>query len=89
MGYTILSSISELYPGTPSLRDIIFHTQWCAALAMVAVQWPTFICMLIDFYRLEYVTDVMLDPILSQTAWATLSYSEFRCRASKSDANRL
>lgn len=28
---------------TPSLRDIIFHTQWCAALAMVAVQWPTFI----------------------------------------------
>ncbi|KZT71554.1 hypothetical protein DAEQUDRAFT_763781 [Daedalea quercina L-15889] len=28
---------------TPSLRDIIFHTQWCAALAMVAVQWPTFV----------------------------------------------
>ncbi|KAI0698562.1 hypothetical protein BC835DRAFT_1268740 [Cytidiella melzeri] len=28
---------------TPSLRDIIFHTQWCAALAMVAVQWPGFI----------------------------------------------
>ncbi|KAG8891065.1 hypothetical protein FRB98_000074 [Tulasnella sp. 332] len=28
---------------TPSLRDIIFHTQWCAGLAMVAVQWPTFI----------------------------------------------
>ncbi|KAL7282609.1 hypothetical protein ACG7TL_004081 [Trametes sanguinea] len=27
---------------TPSLRDIIFHTQWCAALAMVAVQWPMF-----------------------------------------------
>ncbi|OCH94267.1 hypothetical protein OBBRIDRAFT_723169 [Obba rivulosa] len=28
---------------TPSLRDIIFHTQWCAALSMVAVQWPTFV----------------------------------------------
>ncbi|KAI0092398.1 hypothetical protein BDY19DRAFT_480836 [Irpex rosettiformis] len=28
---------------TPSLRDIIFHTQWCATLAMVAVQWPGFI----------------------------------------------
>ncbi|OJT05400.1 hypothetical protein TRAPUB_3841 [Trametes pubescens] len=27
---------------TPSLRDIIFHTQWCAALSMVAVQWPMF-----------------------------------------------
>ncbi|GJE84872.1 hypothetical protein PsYK624_009480 [Phanerochaete sordida] len=43
---------------TPSLRDIIFHTQWCAALAMVAVQWPTFIY-----------------PLLSQTAWSTLSYN--------------
>lgn len=29
---------------TPSMRDIFFHTQWCAALAMVAVQWPEFIC---------------------------------------------
>lgn len=27
---------------SPSMRDIIFHSQWCAALAMVAVQWPTF-----------------------------------------------
>ncbi|KAH9899587.1 hypothetical protein C8Q73DRAFT_787452 [Cubamyces lactineus] len=43
---------------TPSLRDIIFHTQWCAALSMVAVQWPMF----------TY-------PLLSQTAWATLSYN--------------
>nr|VWO96100.1 Regulator Ustilago maydis 1 protein [Ganoderma boninense] len=43
---------------TPSLRDIVFHTQWCAALSMVAVQWPTF----------TY-------PLLSQTAWATLSYN--------------
>jgi hypothetical protein len=29
---------------TPSLRDIIFHSQWCAALAMVAVRWPQFVC---------------------------------------------
>ncbi|KAI1796123.1 hypothetical protein LXA43DRAFT_880388 [Ganoderma leucocontextum] len=43
---------------TPSLRDIIFHTQWCAVLSMVAVQWPMF----------TY-------PLLSQTAWATLSYN--------------
>ncbi|KAJ7098614.1 hypothetical protein B0H15DRAFT_821497 [Mycena belliarum] len=27
---------------TPCLRDVLFHTQWCAALAMVAVQWPAF-----------------------------------------------
>lgn len=26
------------------MRDIFFHTQWCATLAMVAVQWPEFIC---------------------------------------------
>ncbi|KDQ64151.1 hypothetical protein JAAARDRAFT_166156 [Jaapia argillacea MUCL 33604] len=28
---------------TPSFRDIMFHTQWCAALSMVAVQWPAFV----------------------------------------------
>ncbi|KAJ7055094.1 hypothetical protein C8F01DRAFT_1030621 [Mycena amicta] len=28
---------------TPCLRDVLFHTQWCAAVAMVAVQWPAFI----------------------------------------------
>jgi len=37
---------SDNRQGTPSLRDVIFHTQWCAALAMVAVQWPSFICEL-------------------------------------------
>ena len=29
---------------TPSLRDIVFHCQWCAALAMVAIRWPQFVC---------------------------------------------
>ncbi|KAF8897887.1 hypothetical protein BD779DRAFT_1608372 [Infundibulicybe gibba] len=43
---------------TPSMRDLIFHTQWCAALAMVAVEWPSFIY-----------------PLLTQTAWSTLTYS--------------
>ncbi|RDB20150.1 hypothetical protein Hypma_012917 [Hypsizygus marmoreus] len=43
---------------TPSMRDVMFHTQWCAVLAMVAVQWPPFIY-----------------PILTQTAWSTLSYN--------------
>jgi hypothetical protein len=28
---------------TPSMRDILFHTQWVAALSMVAVQWPRFV----------------------------------------------
>lgn len=31
--------------GTPSMRDVIFHTQWCATLAMVAVDWPQFVCV--------------------------------------------
>ncbi|KAI0282330.1 hypothetical protein BGY98DRAFT_1088170 [Russula aff. rugulosa BPL654] len=43
---------------TPSMRDVFFHTQWCAALAMVAVEWPEFIY-----------------PLLTQTAWSTLSYN--------------
>ncbi|KAI0265161.1 hypothetical protein BC834DRAFT_825410 [Gloeopeniophorella convolvens] len=43
---------------TPSMRDVFFHTQWCAAIAMVAVQWPEFIY-----------------PLLTQTAWATLSFN--------------
>ncbi|EIN11076.1 hypothetical protein PUNSTDRAFT_64002 [Punctularia strigosozonata HHB-11173 SS5] len=28
---------------TPSMRDILFHTQWVAGLSMVAVQWPSFV----------------------------------------------
>ncbi|KIJ69865.1 hypothetical protein HYDPIDRAFT_77695 [Hydnomerulius pinastri MD-312] len=33
---------------SPSLRDIMVHTQWCAAIAMVAVQWPAFIYPLLS-----------------------------------------
>jgi hypothetical protein len=29
---------------TPSVRDVFFHLQFCAVLAMVAVQWPGFAC---------------------------------------------
>ncbi|KAF9559668.1 hypothetical protein CPC08DRAFT_666253 [Agrocybe pediades] len=53
---------------TPSLRDIIFHTQWCAALAMVAVEWPQFVY-----------------PLLTQTAWSTLSYNISLTQSSKND----
>ncbi|KAF9266234.1 hypothetical protein L218DRAFT_897250 [Marasmius fiardii PR-910] len=66
-GYILASAISgerfAVTPAllrfcTPSMRDIMFHTQWCAALSMVAVQWPSFIY-----------------PLLTQTAWATLTYN--------------
>ena len=55
----LLSSVSVSHPfvkpfqarivenpcqGTPSMRDIVFHTQWCAILCMVAVQWPDSVC---------------------------------------------
>lgn len=38
------SQLKRSVKATPSMRDIIFHTQWCAGLAMVAVQWPGFAC---------------------------------------------
>ncbi|THU88926.1 hypothetical protein K435DRAFT_729542, partial [Dendrothele bispora CBS 962.96] len=57
-GERLATSPALLRFSTPSMRDIIFHTQWCATLAMISVQWPTFIY-----------------PLLSQTAWATLTYN--------------
>ncbi|KAG6813034.1 hypothetical protein H0H92_014568 [Tricholoma furcatifolium] len=53
---------------TPSMRDVMFHTQWCAVLAMVAVEWPPFVY-----------------PILTQTAWSTLSYNITLLSSSTSD----
>lgn len=32
------------FAGTPSMRDVVFHTQWCALLGMLSVQWPRFAC---------------------------------------------
>lgn len=57
-GERLATSPSLLRFCSPSLRDIMVHTQWCAALAMIAVQWPPFVY-----------------PLLSQTAWATLTYN--------------
>ncbi|CAA7258525.1 unnamed protein product [Cyclocybe aegerita] len=51
-GYILASAISGerlatspalMRFATPSLRDVIFHTQWCTVLAMVAVEWPQFV----------------------------------------------
>jgi hypothetical protein len=61
---------------TPCLRDVLFHTQWCAALAMVAVQWPAFACQSYALYPIRVSSPA--DPLLVQTAWATLSYSKYR-----------
>ncbi|CAE6411879.1 unnamed protein product [Rhizoctonia solani] len=42
-GERLAASPALLRFATPSMRDIIFHTQWCACLAMVAVDWPNFV----------------------------------------------
>ncbi|KIJ56499.1 hypothetical protein M422DRAFT_238126 [Sphaerobolus stellatus SS14] len=41
-GERFASSPALMRFGTPSMRDIIFHTQWCTILGMVTVQWPGF-----------------------------------------------
>ncbi|KAL1734429.1 hypothetical protein EV714DRAFT_245374 [Schizophyllum commune] len=52
LGYVLASAISgerlSASPAllrfcTPSLRDVLWHSQWCTSLAMIAVQWPPFI----------------------------------------------
>lgn len=47
-GERLATSPALLRYSTPSMRDIIFHTQWCSVLAMVAVQWPPFVCKSLD-----------------------------------------
>ncbi|GJJ07334.1 hypothetical protein Clacol_001535 [Clathrus columnatus] len=41
-GERFASSPALIRFSTPSMRDIIFHTQWCTLLGMVAVQWSPF-----------------------------------------------
>ncbi|KAF8166980.1 hypothetical protein BJ912DRAFT_1034832 [Pholiota molesta] len=46
---------------TPSLRDVFFHTQWCAVLVMVAVEWPQFVYPLLTqaaWSTLSYNTSI-------------------------------
>lgn len=57
---------------TPGFRDIIFHTQFCCMLGMLAVKWPPLVCKLTKDERT--VADIP-DPILSQGSWSTLVWS--------------
>ncbi|KAJ7461987.1 hypothetical protein FB451DRAFT_1562577 [Mycena latifolia] len=57
---------------TPCLRDVLFHTQWCAALAMVAVQWPPFAYPLLVqtawatlSYNITLTNDVHWNPLVT------------------------
>ncbi|KAJ3529080.1 hypothetical protein NM688_g7903 [Phlebia brevispora] len=61
---------------TPSLRDIIFHTQWCAALAMVAVQWPQFVYPLVAqtaWSTLTYNISLSQGSMASEDHWNPLA----------------
>jgi len=54
---------------TPGLKDILHHLQFCTILGMIAVAWPKFACkMNTKFLKHKLMTD----PILTQTAWASL-----------------
>ncbi|KAH6914675.1 membrane protein [Coprinopsis sp. MPI-PUGE-AT-0042] len=63
---------------TPSMRDVIFHTQWCALLGMVAVQWPQFIYPLLTQASWSTLTyNVTLVPSAAQYRWHPLSVPSF------------
>lgn len=46
------------------MRDVIFHTQWCAVLAMVAVEWPQFVCTFTPSQQIYFCSHDTLAQIL-------------------------
>ncbi|KAI0938161.1 hypothetical protein AcV7_003434 [Taiwanofungus camphoratus] len=75
-GERLASSPALMRFCTPSLRDIIFHTQWCAALAMVAVQWPTFVYPLLAqtaWATLTYNITLSQGPAAARERWNPLT----------------
>ncbi|TFY57223.1 hypothetical protein EVJ58_g7159 [Rhodofomes roseus] len=65
---------------TPSLRDIIFHTQWCAALAMVAVEWPAFVYPLLaqtGWSTLTFNITLAQGSTGAQSRWYPLTVPEY------------
>ncbi|TIA85657.1 hypothetical protein E3P99_03924 [Wallemia hederae] len=58
---------------TPSVGNIILHTQWCAALGMVAVNWPSFSYPFFNqvvwsslLYNISLTTSDHIDPLATQ-----------------------
>ncbi|KAL4247126.1 Transient receptor potential channel Flc/Pkd2-like protein [Abortiporus biennis] len=65
---------------TPSLRDIIFHTQWCAALSMVAVQWPDFVYPILSqtaWSMLSYNITISQGADASSSHWNPLAVDPY------------
>ncbi|KAG8823429.1 hypothetical protein FRC17_009336 [Serendipita sp. 399] len=50
---------------TPSTRDVILTTQWCATLGMIAVEWPDFAYQLVNAIvdHLEELESAVFEPI--------------------------
>ena len=64
--------------GTPAVRDVIFHTQWCAVLAMVAVEWPQFVCASRIFYFYSRPYSSVLCASRPHTDANSLGYSDLQ-----------
>ncbi|KAJ4478997.1 hypothetical protein J3R30DRAFT_3473201 [Lentinula aciculospora] len=68
---------------TPSMRDLIFHAQWCAALSMVAVQWPSFVYPLLS--QTAWSTLTYNISISSNERWNPLSTASYNPPSNFSD----
>ncbi|KAJ3825984.1 hypothetical protein F5880DRAFT_1548147 [Lentinula raphanica] len=68
---------------TPSMRDLIFHAQWCAALSMVAVQWPSFAYPLLS--QTAWSTLTYNISITSPDRWNPLSTAPYNPPSNFSD----
>ncbi|KIK53282.1 hypothetical protein GYMLUDRAFT_179150 [Collybiopsis luxurians FD-317 M1] len=68
---------------TPSMRDLIFHAQWCSALSMVAVQWPMFIYPLLT--QTAWSTLSYNISITSNERWNSLSTAPYNPPSNFSD----
>ncbi|KAJ3998023.1 hypothetical protein F5050DRAFT_1308307 [Lentinula boryana] len=68
---------------TPSMRDLIFHAQWCAALSMVAVQWPSFAYPLLS--QTAWSTLTYNISVTSNERWNPLSTAPYNPPSNFSD----
>ncbi|KAJ4472888.1 hypothetical protein C8J55DRAFT_477961 [Lentinula edodes] len=68
---------------TPSMRDLIFQAQWCAALSMVAVQWPSFAYPLLS--QAAWSTLTYNISISSNERWNPLSTALYNPPSNFSD----
>ncbi|KIY46476.1 hypothetical protein FISHEDRAFT_47247 [Fistulina hepatica ATCC 64428] len=81
LGYVFASAISGerlatspalLRFCTPTMRDVVWHTQWCAALVMIAVEWPAFVYPLLSQTAWSALVYNISLPALQSAHWNPL-----------------